>query len=131
MAADSGSGSGSGPEPGVWIGGVHGSAVSFSGSNNTNTVHHGGTGASAPDAAQLLEAVLTLREALVREAPRGDDRTALDAELDGIAEQLEGTETIRPGLPARLRAALERWAPLVESVSAAAALGSLLGALGG
>ncbi|MEV7444176.1 hypothetical protein AB0O22_24115 [Streptomyces sp. NPDC091204] len=131
MAADSGSGSGTGPEPGVRIGSVHGSAVSFGGSNNTNTVHHGGTGAGAPDAAQLLEAVLTLREALVREAPRGEDRTALDAELDGIAEQLEGAETIRPGLPARLRAALERWAPLVESVSAAAALGSLLGLLGG
>lgn len=64
-----GSGSGSGPEPGVWIGGVHGSAVSVGGSNNTNTVHHGGTAAGAPDAAQLLDAVLTLREALVREAP--------------------------------------------------------------
>ncbi|MEU9159470.1 hypothetical protein AB0D29_04165 [Streptomyces sp. NPDC048424] len=130
MATDSGSGSGSGPEPGVRIGSLHGSAVSFGGSNNTNTVHHGGTEAGAPGAAQLLEAVLNLRAALVH-APRGADRTALDTELDGIAEQLEGAETIRPGLPARLRAALERWAPLVESVSAAAALGSLLGMLGG
>ncbi|WP_158754366.1 hypothetical protein [Streptomyces sp. NRRL F-2580] len=130
MAADSGSGSGSGPEPRVRIGSFRDSAVSFGGSNNTNTVHHGGTDAAAPGAAQLLEAVLNLRAALVR-VPRGEDRTALDAELDGIAEQLEGAETIRPGLPARLRAALERWAPLVESVSAAAALGSLLGMLGG
>ncbi|MEU5148068.1 hypothetical protein ACWGQT_31070 [Streptomyces yangpuensis] len=118
-------------EPTVRFGDIHGSAVSIGGSHNTNTVHQGGTGAAAPGAAELLDAVLALREALVREAPRGADRTALDAELDGVAEQLEGSETIRPGLVGRLRAALERWAPLIETVSAAAALGSLLGALGG
>ncbi|MEV6676033.1 hypothetical protein AB0N09_04085 [Streptomyces erythrochromogenes] len=120
-----------GQEPTVRFGNIHGSAVSIGGSNNTNTVHQGGAGAASPGAAELLEAVLTLREALVREAPRGAERTALDAELDGVAEQLEGTETIRPGVVARLREALQRWAPLVETVSAAAALGSLLGALGG
>ncbi|MFD6226752.1 hypothetical protein ACFWFZ_07705 [Streptomyces sp. NPDC060232] len=124
-------GDGGAQEPTVRFGNIHGSAVSVGGSNNTNTVHQGGTGADAPGAAELLEAVLALREALVREAPRGADRTALDAELDGVAEQLEGTEAIRPGLVTRLREALQRWAPLVESVSAAAALGSLLGALGG
>ncbi|MFC9814869.1 hypothetical protein ACFVJM_22655 [Streptomyces virginiae] len=124
-------GDGGAQEPAVRIGSVHGSAFSIGGSGNANTVHQGGTGADAPAAAELLEAVLALREALVREAPRGADRSALDAELDGVAEQLEDTETIRPGLVTRLREALERWAPLVESVSAAAALGSLLGALGG
>ncbi|MEU4354681.1 hypothetical protein ACFYNW_13625 [Streptomyces virginiae] len=124
-------GDGGAHEPAVRIGSVHDSAFSIGGSGNTNTVHQGGTGADAPGAAELLEAVLALRQALVREAPRGADRTALDAELDGVAEQLEGTEEIRPGLVTRLREALERWAPLVESVSAAAALGSLLGALGG
>ncbi|MET9569286.1 hypothetical protein ABZY34_09120 [Streptomyces virginiae] len=124
-------GDGGAHEPAVRIGNVHDSAFSIGGSGNTNTVHQGGTGADAPGAAELLEAVLALRQALVREAPRGADRTALDAELDGVAEQLEDTEEIRPGLVTRLREALERWAPLVESVSAAAALGSLLGALGG
>ncbi|WP_051806938.1 hypothetical protein [Streptomyces sp. NRRL F-2664] len=113
------------------IGSIHGSAFSIGGSDHTNTVHHSGTAAAAPGAAELLEAVLALREALVREAPRGADRTALDSELDQVAEQLEGAEAIRPGLVARLREALQRWAPLVESVSAAAALGSLLGTLGG
>ncbi|MEU6294603.1 hypothetical protein [Streptomyces erythrochromogenes] len=127
MATDNAGGQG----PAVRIGSIHGSAVSVGGSNNTNTVHQGGAGAAAPGAAELLEAVLSLREALVREAPRGAERTALDAELDGAAEQLEGAETIRPGVVTRLREALQRWAPLVETVSAAAALGSLLGALGG
>lgn len=124
-------GDGGAQEPAVRIGSVHGSAFSIGGSGNTNSVHQGGTGADAPGAPELLEAVLALREALVREAPRGAERTALDAELDGVAEQLEGAEAIRPGLVTRLREALERWAPLVETVSAATALGGLLGALGG
>ncbi|MFD9416723.1 hypothetical protein ACFWC9_18735 [Streptomyces goshikiensis] len=137
-AADSGTGSGGaggsgagGPEPAVRVEGVHGSAFSIGGSHHTNTVHHGGTGDPAgPGAAELLEAVLDLRAALVR-APRGADRSALDAELDEVAGELDGAQTIRPGLAARLREALERWAPLVESVNAAAALGALLGTLGG
>lgn len=119
-----------GAEPSVRIGGITGSAFSIGGSNNTNTVHHGdpAAGAVAPEA--LLEAVLELRAALVR-LPRGADRTALDAELDGVAEGLEGASEIRPGLATRLRGALERWAPLVESVSAATALAGLLTSLGG
>ncbi|MCJ1679505.1 FUSC family protein [Streptomyces sp. APSN-46.1] len=112
------------------LGDIHGSAFSIGGTNHTNTVHHGGTGAPAPGVQELLEAVLDLRAALVR-LPRGTDRSALDAALDGVAEDLEGAEAIRPGLVNRLRTALERWAPLVESVSAATALAGLLASLGG
>ncbi|MFD8984313.1 hypothetical protein [Streptomyces sp. NPDC059564] len=119
-----------GEEPSVSFGDVSGSAFSIGGSGHTNTVHHGGTGApAAPGTAELLEAVLELRAALVR-VPRGEDRSALDAELDGVAGELEAADAIRPGLPARLRGALERWAPLVESVSAATALAELLTSLG-
>ncbi|MFD6888910.1 hypothetical protein [Streptomyces sp. NPDC059957] len=117
-----------GQEPAVHIGGVTGSAFSIGGSNNTNTVHHEGADTVGPQA--LLDAVLELRAALVR-LPRGEDRAALDAELDGVAEGLEGAEEIRPGLVPRLRGALERWAPLVDSVSAATALAGLLTSLGG
>lgn len=121
-----------GQEPAVSIGGVTGSAFSIGGSNNTNTntVHHGGAGADTVGPQALLDAVLELRAALVR-LPRGADRAALDAELDGVAEGLEGAGEIRPGLVPRLRGALERWAPLVESVSAATALAGLLTTLGG
>lgn len=124
-----------GEEPSVSFGDVSGSAFSIGGSGHHNTVHHGdtgtGTGATAPGAAELLEAVLELRSALVR-LPRGEDRSALDAELDGVAGELEeaDADAVRPGLPARLRGALERWAPLVESVSAATALAGLLTSLG-
>lgn len=127
--AGSGTGAG-GPEPSVRIGGITDSAFSIGGSNNTNTVHHGGAEAGAVGPEVLLEAVLELRAALLR-LPRGEDRTALDAELDGVAEGLEGAAEIRPGLVGRLRGALERWAPLVESVSAATALAGLLASLGG
>lgn len=128
---DTGTGTGAGgPEPSVRIGGITGSAFSIGGANNTNTVHHGGAGAGAVGPEALLEAVLELRAALVR-LPRGEDRAALDAELDGVAEGLEGAAEIRPGLVGRLRGALERWAPLVESVSAATALAGLLTSLGG
>ncbi|MFI5861554.1 hypothetical protein [Streptomyces sp. NPDC051546] len=119
-----------GQEPSVRIGGVTGSAFSIGGSNHTNTVHHGGAGAETVGPQALLDAVLELRAALVR-LPRGADRAALDAELDGVAEGLEGAEEIRPGLVTRLRGALERWAPLVDSVSAATALAGLLTTLGG
>jgi hypothetical protein len=122
-----------GEEPSVSFGDVSGSAFSIGGSGHHNTVHHGGTGtgATAPGAAELLEAVLELRSALLR-APRGEARSALDAELDGVAGELEeaDADAVRPGLPARLRGALERWAPLVESVSAATALAELLTSLG-
>ncbi|MFC6515276.1 hypothetical protein ACFQFR_22215 [Streptomyces goshikiensis] len=84
-AADSGTRSGSGgagaggPEPTLRVeGGVHGSAFSIGGSHHTNTVHHGGTGSPAvPGAAELLEAVLDLRAALVRApgAPTGPRST--------------------------------------------------------
>ncbi|MFG2880394.1 hypothetical protein ACGFYU_36185 [Streptomyces sp. NPDC048337] len=117
-------------DPTVQLGDVHGSAFSIGGSNHTNTVHHGGTGAGAPGAEELLEAVRELRAALVR-LPRGADRSALDAELDEVAGDLEDADAIRPGMLTRLRGALERWAPLVESVSAATALGQLLTTLGG
>ncbi|MFE2286896.1 hypothetical protein ACFXDJ_22340 [Streptomyces sp. NPDC059443] len=134
---DSGTGTGTGAgtgtggaEPSVRIGGITGSAFSIGGSGNTNTVHHGDAAAGAVSPEALLEAVLELRAALVR-LPRGADRTALDAELDGVAEGLEGAAQIRPGLATRLRGALERWAPLVESVSAATALAGLLTSLGG
>ncbi|MCJ0870180.1 hypothetical protein [Streptomyces sp. AP-93] len=119
-----------GQEPAVRIGDVTGSAFSIGGGNNTNTVHHGGAGADTVGPQALLDAVLELRAALVR-LPRGEDRAALDAELDGVAEGLEGAEEIRPGLVPRLRGALERWAPLVDSVSAATALAGLLTTLGG
>ncbi|MET9857214.1 hypothetical protein ABZY57_30310 [Streptomyces sp. NPDC006450] len=119
-----------GQEPAVRIGEVKGSAFSIGGSNNTNTVHHGGAASDTVGPQVLLDAVLELRAALVR-LPRGEDRAALDAELDGVAEGLEGAEEIRPGLVPRLRGALERWAPLVESVSAATALAGLLTTLGG
>ncbi|PWK63015.1 hypothetical protein BCL76_12460 [Streptomyces sp. CG 926] len=109
---------------------IEGSAFSIGGSDITNTtVNQSGTGAGAPGAAELLEAVRELRAALVR-LPRSADRSALDAELDEAAGELEEAGQIRPGLPARLRAALQRWAPLVDSVNAAAALGGLLAALG-
>ncbi|MFF5446063.1 hypothetical protein [Streptomyces sp. NPDC012888] len=119
-------------QPAVTFGDVSGSAFSIGGSNNTNSVthHHGGRDADGPGREELLEAVLDLRAALVR-LPRSADRTALDAELDGAAADLEDAEDVRPGVLTRLRGALERWAPLVESVSAAAALGGLLGMLGG
>ncbi|MEV0992826.1 hypothetical protein [Streptomyces sp. NPDC049949] len=125
---------GAGP-PSVRIGDVRGSAFSIGGTDVSNsTVNHGGTGADAgagPTAQELLEAVQDLRAALVR-LPRSDGRTALDAELDAAAEELEATgEEVRPGLPARLRGALERWAPLVDSVSAATALAALLTSFGG
>ncbi|MFE4260162.1 hypothetical protein [Streptomyces sp. NPDC056883] len=121
-----------GQEPAVRIGDVTGSAFSIGGSNNTNTttVHHGGAGTDTVGPQALLDAVLELRAALVR-LPRGEDRAALDAELDGVAEGLEGADEIRPGLVPRLRGALERWAPLVDSVSAATALAGLLTTLGG
>ncbi|MFF3086395.1 hypothetical protein ACFVRB_15300 [Streptomyces nojiriensis] len=112
---------------------IDGSTFSIGGTNITNTtVHHGGTGADAPGAAELLEAVRALRVALVH-LPRSADRAALDAELDEVAGELEEAGEageIRPGLPARLRAALQRWAPVVDSVNAAAALGGLLASLG-
>ncbi|MER5414772.1 hypothetical protein [Streptomyces virginiae] len=114
----------------VRINRIEGSTFSIGGSDITNTtVHHGGTGADAPGAAELLEAVRELRIALVH-LPRSADRSALDAELDEAAGELEEVGEIRPGLPARLRGALQRWAPLVESVNAATALGGLLASLG-
>ncbi|MGW1515323.1 hypothetical protein [Streptomyces sp. NPDC002287] len=121
----------SGENQPVRIGDVSNSAFSIGGSNNTNTntVHHGGAGAGAPGAAELLEAVRELRSELVR-LPRSTERRDLDAELDEAAGQLEEAGEIRPGLPARLRTALERWAPLVETVSAATALAGLLTSLG-
>lgn len=130
---NSGTGSGAGAagrEPAVRIGQVTGSAFSIGGGDNTNTVHHGGAGADTVGPQELLDAVLELRAALVR-LPRGEDRAALDAELDGVAEGLEGAAEITPGLLPRLRGALERWAPLVDSVSAATALAGLLTSLGG
>ncbi|MFJ3172788.1 hypothetical protein ACIPJK_18710 [Streptomyces roseus] len=135
MASSGGGGEGDG-QPAVRIGEVRGSAFSIGGRDVANsTVNHGGTGADAgaagPGAQELLEAVRDLRAALVR-LPRSDGRTALDAELDQAADELEsGGEEVRPGLPARLRGALERWAPLVDSVSAATALAALLTSFGG
>lgn len=93
----------------VHFGDINGSSFSIGGSNNTNTVNTYGAGA-VPGPGELLEAVLDLRAALVR-VPRGADRTALDAELDAVAGDLEDTDAIRPGLAERLRAALTRWAP--------------------
>ncbi|MFD5421390.1 hypothetical protein ACFWJT_25595 [Streptomyces sp. NPDC127069] len=120
-----------GDERPVHIGNISNTAFSIGGSNNTNTVHNGGgTGDGAPGAAELLEAVRELRAELVR-LPRSTERRELDAELDEAAAELEEADEIRPGLPARLRGALERWAPLVETVSAATALGGLLASLGG
>ncbi|MEU7551307.1 hypothetical protein AB0B01_02905 [Streptomyces sp. NPDC044571] len=122
---------GSGREPAVRIGEVGGSAFSIGGTHVTNTVHHGGgPDAAGPTAEQLLEAVRDLRAALVR-LPRSDGRTALDAELDTVAEELTEAETVSPGLAARLHAALERWSPLVDSLSAATALTALLTSFGG
>nr|WSW44112.1 hypothetical protein OG296_13825 [Streptomyces sp. NBC_01001] len=124
------------PLPSVRIGNVQGSAFSIGGTDVGNsTVNHAGTdpgtGAAGPTAQELLEAVRDLRAALVR-LPRSGGRTALDAELDAAAEELEGPgEEVRPGLAARLRGALERWAPLVDSVSAATALAALLTSFGG
>ncbi|MFF4446661.1 hypothetical protein [Streptomyces sp. NPDC001502] len=123
MTHDGGSGE-------VRINRIEGSTFSIGGTDITNTtVHHGGTGAAAPGAAELLEAVRELRIALVH-LPRSADRSALDAELDEAAGELEEAGEIRPGLPARLRDALRRWAPVVDSVNAAAALGGLLASLG-
>ncbi|MFK0221476.1 hypothetical protein ACIQWN_25205 [Streptomyces vinaceus] len=133
MASSEGVDEGAG-SPAVRIGEVRGSAFSIGGRDVSNsTVNHAGTGADAagPGAQELLEAVRDLRAALVR-LPRSEDRSALDAELDSAAGELEGGgEEVRPGLPARLRGALERWAPLVESVSAATALAALLTSFGG
>ncbi|MER6257530.1 hypothetical protein ABT224_40030 [Streptomyces sp. NPDC001584] len=123
MTHDGGSGE-------VRINRIEGSTFSIGGTDITNTtVHQGGTGAGAPGAAELLEAVRELRIALVH-LPRSADRSALDAELDEAAGELEEAGEIRPGLPARLRGALRRWAPVVDSVNAAAALGGLLASLG-
>ncbi|MFJ3907227.1 hypothetical protein [Streptomyces vinaceus] len=133
MASSEGPGEGAGP-PAVRIGDVRGSAFSIGGRDVSNsTVNHAGTGAESagPGAQELLEAVRDLRAALVR-LPRSADRADLDAELDSVAGELEdGGEEVRPGLPARLRGALEQWAPLVDSVSAATALAALLTSFGG
>ncbi|MER5931636.1 hypothetical protein [Streptomyces sp. NPDC002054] len=126
-------GTGGTEQPAVRLGDVSGSAFSIGGSNHTNSVthHHGGGGpAAGPGAEELLEAVRDLRAALVR-LPRGADRSALDGELDEVAGELEDEGAIRPAMLTRLRGALERWAPLVDSVGAAASLGGLLTALGG
>lgn len=127
--ADSGQG---GREPGVRIGEVVGSAFSIGGTHATNTVrgHDGAAEAAGPAAEELLEAVRELRAALVR-LPRSDGRTALDTELDAAAEELATAGAVRPSLAARLRSALERWSPLVESLSAATALAALLTSSGG
>lgn len=121
-------------QPAVRIGDVHGSAFSIGGTHHSNTVHHAaGTGGQPPGAGELLDAVRDLRAALVR-LPRGPERAALDGELDAVAGELEAAAPdgeVRPGLPERLRGALERWAPLVDSVSAATALAALLTPLGG
>ncbi|WP_051831969.1 hypothetical protein [Streptomyces katrae] len=121
-----------GEESAVRFGDVTGSAFSIGGSNNRNTVRQAGgrDDDGVPGAAELLEAVRALRAELVR-MPRSTGRVELDAELEEAADRLEEAEEIRPGLAARLRGALERWAPLVESVSAATALGGLLASLGG
>ncbi|MCB5179954.1 hypothetical protein [Streptomyces antimicrobicus] len=114
------------------IGNVSGSSFSIGGSGHTNTVNHYGAGAAAaaPTAEELLEAVQDLRAALVR-LPRSTDRSELDAELDEAAGDLEEAEEIRPGVVARLRGALDRWAPLVETIGAAGTLAGLLTTLGG
>ncbi|MFD7263702.1 hypothetical protein [Streptomyces sp. NPDC059874] len=120
-----------GEERSVRIGDVTGSAFSIGGSNITNTVGQGGAAEEQPPgAAELLEAVRELRAELVR-LPRSTGRGELDVELEDVAAELEEAEEIRPGLPGRLRGALERWAPLVESVSAATALAGMLASLGG
>ncbi|MFE2148295.1 hypothetical protein ACFXA3_42445 [Streptomyces sp. NPDC059456] len=124
------------PQSSVRIGDVRGSAFSIGGTEVSNsTVNHGSAetdaAAAGPTAEQLLEAVRDLRAALVR-LPRSAERAALDAELDSAAGELEEAgEEVRPGLPARLLGVLERWAPLVDSVSAAAALAALLTSSGG
>lgn len=125
-----GGGHGGDAGPAVRFGDVSDSAFSIGGSGNTNTVHHHVGAAAAPGPEELLEAVRDLRAALVR-LPRGADRSALDAELDEVAGDLEDATAIRPGLPERLRAALTRWAPLIEPLNAATALGALLVTLGG
>ncbi|MEU8776714.1 hypothetical protein [Streptomyces sp. NPDC048606] len=118
-------------DPAVRIGEVRDSAFSIGGSGNTNTVRHGGGAAEPPPgAAELLKAVRELRAAVVQ-LPRSTERNELDAELDDVAAELEDAGEIRTGLTGRLRAALERWAPLVESIAAATALGGLLTSLGG
>ncbi len=130
MATSGGSGA---EQSAVRIGEIHGSSFSIGGAHNTNsTVHQGdGTGDRAqPGAEELLEAVRELRAALVR-LPRSPERAELDGELDEVAGELEESGEVRAGLPARLRGALERWAPLVDSVSAATALAALLTSLGG
>ncbi|MGP3688034.1 hypothetical protein ACTVZO_25640 [Streptomyces sp. IBSNAI002] len=132
MATNGGSGA---EQSAVRIGEVHGSSFSIGGAHNTNTVHQGGGGAGAggptgAGAEELLEAVRELRAALVR-LPRSPERAELDGELDEVAGELEEAGEVRAGLPARLRGALERWAPLVDSVSAATALAALLTSLGG
>ncbi|MFJ2749257.1 hypothetical protein [Streptomyces sp. NPDC087297] len=133
MTHDGGAGTGAGSGAGTGqaqINSIHNAAFSIGGAHITNTsVHHDGTGAGVPGAEELLEAVRELRAALAR-LPRSADRAALDTELDEAVGELEEAGEIRPGLPARLRGALQRWAPLVESVNAAAALGGLLATLG-
>ncbi|GGZ52478.1 hypothetical protein [Streptomyces subrutilus] len=133
MAHDGGAdpGTDGGAGGGQRFGRIERSAFSIGGSHVTNTVvEHGGTATDAPGAAELLAAVRALRAALVH-LPRSADRTALDGELDEAAGELAETGAIAPGLPGRLRAALERWAPLVEPVNAATALGTLLATLAG
>ncbi|MFE1790713.1 hypothetical protein ACFW7J_20340 [Streptomyces sp. NPDC059525] len=119
-----------GDERPVHIGNISNTAFSIGGSNNTNTVHNGAPDGRPPTAEELLRAVHELRVELVR-IPRSSGRGELDAELEDAAAELEQAGEIRPGLSARLRGALERWAPLVETVSAATALGGLLASLGG
>ncbi|MFF4366542.1 hypothetical protein [Streptomyces sp. NPDC001594] len=114
----------------VHIGSISNTAFSIGGSNNTNTVHNGAPDDRPPTPEELLRAVHDLRVELVR-VPRSSGRGELDAELEDAAAELEGAGEIRPGVAGRLRAALERWAPLVETVSAATALAGLLGSLGG
>ncbi|MCS0634214.1 hypothetical protein NX801_00740 [Streptomyces sp. LP05-1] len=124
MAAD-------GRDPTVRLGDISGSSFSIGGSGNHNTTTHTVRQDSAtPEHTELLAAVRELRAALA-ELPHSGERTALDTELAGAAGELERAGAVRPGPVGRLRAALEHWAPLVETVSAATALAGLLQASGG
>ncbi|WP_424212185.1 hypothetical protein ACN20G_08810 [Streptomyces sp. BI20] len=157
MASEHG-GSGPGTAPGpISIGSVTGSAFSIGGAHVRNEIARpapppGPAPAGPPTRGELLKAVLALRTALVEQAPRGPERAALEAELDAVADALEtdaeatgdggdadgeapggpdgGPDRVRPGIAARLRAALVRWTPLIETVSAATTLAGLLVTLG-
>ncbi|MFI8827471.1 hypothetical protein [Streptomyces sp. NPDC053431] len=113
-------------------GGIH---VSNAGGNVTigdhNTVSYTARGsepARDPRQEELLQAVRALRADLTR-LVASEQTAALDAELSGAQEEIEGTGAAAPGRLTRLRQALADAGAVTGLFASAAAVGQALGAL--